>query len=154
MKVADSLSIFLNNPGRGFRASMQLLPLLAIVLMLTGCPSIQQAYNTENQTGGTVHVSGTGFTPGGQVVFYARHTPGHPDSWRIYETQASPSGTVEVNIGYTWPVGDPEVQDGLPGCVNGSNASPVTVIITALDRESSAAPTKTVNLKNCGTAWS
>lgn len=71
-----------------------------------------------------------------------------------YETQASPSGTVEVNIGYTWPVGDPEVQDGLPGCVNGSNASPVTVIITALDRESSAAPTKTVNLKNCGTAWS
>lgn len=35
MKVANSLFTFLNNPGRGFRASMQLIPLLAIVLTLT-----------------------------------------------------------------------------------------------------------------------
>lgn len=139
----------------GHRWYRLLMPLragavLAALLVCTACPknpSITLS-NTPNEVGGTLHISGSGFTGGGKVSFSATNTPGHPAIEPIGATTADSGGNINANIPFSWPA--PGV---LPGCAQGSTST-VTVTITATDNASNSPTFATIDLTNCGMVWS
>jgi hypothetical protein len=123
---------------------------LAALLVCTACPknpSITLS-NTPNEVGGTLHISGSGFTGGGKVSFSATNTPGHSAIEPIGGTTAASDGSVSADIPFSWP--SPGV---LPGCAQGSTST-VTVTITATDNASNSPTFATIDLVNCGMVWS
>lgn len=123
---------------------------LCVIFAVTGCsknPSITLS-NNYNECGGTLHVSGTGFTAGRQVQISATNTPGSPTMRKIASATADSSGNVSADIPYSWPA-----PQSLPGCAVGST-SMATITITATDVQSNSPAFATVDLHNCGMVWS
>lgn len=139
-----------NDLGLRLAAHLRLFPVIAALLILTACPKNPaiQVSNTSNQVGGTLHISGQGFTGGGQVNLSATNTPGHPAIEPIGKTNAAADGTIQVSLPFSWPG-----LQSLPGCEQGST-SRVTVTITASDASSNSPAFATIDLANCGMVWS
>ncbi len=147
---ASSFSKTSNQQGHRLLAGLRLFPVLAVVLILSACPknpSIEVS-NTPNEVGGTLHISGSGFTPNGHVNLSAMNTPGHSAIEPIGGAKATATGSISVNVPFSWP--GPGV---LPGCAQGST-SRVTVTITATDTANNSPAFATIDLVNCGTIWS
>lgn len=125
------------------------ISLLALVLCLAGCgksPTIT-VNNTPNQCGGTLHVSGSGFTASGQVQISASGTPGLSGTQKISVATADSSGNIAVDIPFNYP--GPGV---LPGCAQGSTST-ANVTIGAADLKTGSVTFTTIALPNCGMAW-
>lgn len=154
MKVIDSFAhgplYRLNDLVFRFRMYLRFLPVLVALLILTACPKNPtiQVSSTPSQVGGTLHISGQGFTGGGHVNFSATNTPGHPTIEPIGGTNAASDGSIKVDLPFSWPGGQ-----SLPGCAQGSTDR-VTVTITATDASSNSPTFATIDLANCGMVWS
>jgi len=136
--------------GRRLFAHLGLLPVFAALLILTACPKNPaiQVSSTPNSVGGTLHISGQGFTGGGHVNLSATNTPGHATIEPIGGTNAASDGSIKVDLPFSWPGGQ-----SLPGCAQGSTST-VTVTITATDASSNSPAFATIDLTNCGMVWS
>ncbi len=104
--------------------------------------------NVTNQCGGTLYVSGSGFTAGEQVHITVKNAPGLESPQRIGTAVgvASKQGKVTIQIPYST-----NPYSGLPGCGNGTTAT-VVVTITATDESRHSASTE-IYLRNCGITW-
>ena len=94
-----------NDWGRRLFAHLGLLPVFAALLILTACPKNPaiQVSSTPNSVGGTLHISGQGFTGGGHVNFSATNTPGHATIEPIGGTNAASDGSIKVDLPFSWP---------------------------------------------------
>lgn len=140
----------INRAGLSMLTRARALALFAAVLILTACPKNPTitVNNMPNEVGGTLNISGSGFTPSGEINLSALNTPGHSSIESIGKAKASATGTFSVDIPFSWP--GPGV---LPGCAQGSN-SRLTVTITATDDASNSPSFATTDMVNCGTSWS
>jgi hypothetical protein len=139
-----------SNRWRSLSIALRVGALLAILLTFTACPKNPSitVNITPNEVGGTMHVSGSGFTGGGHVSVSAANTPGHPAIETVGSTTADSSGSISVDFPFSWP--GPGI---LPGCAQGSTST-VTVTITATDNASNSPTFATIAMVNCGTLWS
>jgi hypothetical protein len=128
-------------------AILPLLLLLSSTTFLVGCtvPSIQVT-NEKNQTGGWIHVSGTGFRQGAILQIRADNPPGLTGSFPLGTVTASgPGGSFPVNtFQYTF-----NSSSNLPGCAYYSSDS-VSIIISATDTSNNARALANVTVINCG----
>ncbi|HYX67684.1 MAG TPA: hypothetical protein VE825_01015 [Terriglobales bacterium] len=101
-----------------------------------------------NECGGTLYVSGSGFTPGEQVHITVKNAPGLKSPQKIGTAvgTVNKQGKVSIQIPYS---GNP--YSGLPGCGKGSTAQ-VVVTIVATDESGHEASTE-IYMRNCGITW-
>jgi hypothetical protein len=130
---------------RRYRLDLALLPAL-LILVLVACenPSIT-IINQTNQTGGTLQVTGSGFTPGNPVSVSINNVPG-VGPWQENAGKADGIGHINVTITYSYAPGSQ-----LPGCVTGSNST-VTLNADAIDSTSHVTAAAQVIVLNCGWA--
>ncbi len=101
------------------------------------------SYNESNQCGGTIHVSGSGFTPGGRVEIYVLGFWQHSGWWDLGATTA-PGGTLES---FQWPFSY-QPYSTEPGCAfNAGNNDTVTVM--AKDIATGTVTFTTANVAQC-----
>jgi len=107
------------------------------------------ALNGTNACGGTLHVSGAGFWPGGLVQLSVKNAPGAPGLQKIGTAvgTADSAGNVTIDVPYSTSVGS-----GLPGCAF-SSSSTVNVTIIAKDEKSDLNASTKVSMRNCGIDW-
>jgi hypothetical protein len=104
--------------------------------------------NVTNQCGGTLYVSGSGFTKGEQVHITVKNAPGlkSPQEIGTAVGTAGKLGKVSIQIPYSI-----NPYSGLPGCGKGTTAT-VVVTIIATDESGHKASTE-IYLRNCGISW-
>lgn len=127
-----------------------ILPLLLLLLsttFLVACtvPSIQVT-NEKSQSGGWIHISGTGFRQGANLEIRADNPPGLTTSFPLGTVTASgPGGSFPVNtFQYTF-----NSSSTLPGC-NYPSGNSVSIIISATDHSNNARALANVTVINCG----
>ena len=104
--------------------------------------------NVTNACGGTLYVSGSGFTEVEQVHITVKNAPGltSPQEIKFVVGTADKLGKVSIQIPYSI-----NPYSGLPGCPMGSTST-VVVTIIATDKLGRKASTE-IYLRNCGITW-
>jgi CubicO group peptidase (beta-lactamase class C family) len=119
---------------------------------LTGLPSSAKPAltvdeNVTNSCGGTLYVSGSGFTAGEEVTITVKSAPGSSSPQKLgFVGRVGPRGRVRIQIPYSF-----EPFSGLPGCRFGSTATALVTIV-ARDQSGDTASTE-IYLRNCGISW-
>jgi len=96
-----------------------------------------------------LHVTGTGFWPGGKVQISVKNAPGLSGLQKIASAvgTADKDGNVTIDVAYsTAPYG------GLPGCAY-SSTSTVNITVIATDETSDLKSSTLVNIRNCNIEW-
>lgn len=119
-------------------------------LALSGCNPKEvisiSAVDHPNQTGGSLEISGSGFTPNNPVDVGITNAPGLNAPWH-QAAGVAVGGNIHVTISYTHP----GTANPLPGCQVGS-ADVVKLTVTATDHATHEFGTTTVPVANCGWA--
>jgi CubicO group peptidase (beta-lactamase class C family) len=119
---------------------------------LTGLPSSAKpalAVNEDatNTCGGTLYLTGTGFTPGEEVTITVKSAPGSRSPQKLgLVGKVGPRGRVRIQLPYSF-----DSFSSLPGCGFGSTATALVTII-ATDQSGDQASTE-IYLRNCGITW-
>jgi hypothetical protein len=129
------------------RILIKLSPILLGLLLLAGCPNEHptiQVANQKNQTGGSLLITGSGFTPGNPVSVSILNAPGLPQPWTEKAGSADGSGKINVTVSYSYPgLGK------LPGCQTGNPDNYLTSLnVTGTDSAThvfAAAQADTIN---------
>ena len=112
------------------RSLMRLLPALLLLVVLAACtnenPSIKVS-NTQNQTGGTLVITGSGFIAGNPIAVSIQNAPGLTAPWSEKAGSADINHSINVTVSYSYaPFGK------LPGCQTG-NSLTTNITVTAAD---------------------
>lgn len=147
-KAGYSVILLRNSDGGGNLSQTA----IAIEDALTGLPSSAKpaisVNNVTNACGGTLYVSGAGFTAGEQVSLTVKNAPGlkSPQKLESFVGKADTGGRFNIQVPYST-----NPYSGLPGCGNGSTAT-VVVTIIATDQSGDTASTE-IYLRNCAITW-
>ena len=132
------------------RSMASALGFIAVIVMTAGCtkenPTIT-ATNQPNETGGTLQISGSGFTGGFPVSVSVLNVPGTGKPWSEKAGNATTGGTINVTVSYTYV---PDVP-ALPGCKT-NNFTSDTLNVTAADDSTHAFGATRVAVQDCGWA--
>lgn len=158
MKIARSGLSHFHRTARGSNcSSLQSagigLGLFFLCLLLAGCPkenpTIQAIPNDlANQSGGTLQITGSGFTPGNPIRVGVLNPPGATSPWGQAAGNADGSGNINITVSYSW-----DTSSTLPGCASGNSSGSLTSLnVTAADSSTHAFGAAQAQVKNCGWA--
>jgi len=159
MKTHSSLRFAIKPIRFRWSACFGLSPFL-LALWLSGCPSPHptiQVINQTNATGGTLHITGTGFNLGDPVTLKIDSVPGI-GTWSSSAGKTTntggkiPAGAIDVTLSYSL-----SPNSTLPGCASGNSQGYYTTLsVTATasedDGSSYGTPATPLQVVNCG--WS
>jgi ABC-type molybdate transport system substrate-binding protein len=125
---------------------LKLLPALLISLVLVGCtnekPTIKVT-NQTNQTGGSLQITGSGFTAQNPISVSILNAPGLTAPWSEKAGKADGNSGINVTVTYSYAG-----SGKLPGCQTGNTAvTPINV--TAADSKTNALAASQVDVINC-----